>query len=286
MEVLKAGPDDAIPSRTFQLRCTHCFADYGRSDPRAWNSIRHLNNVYAVNPGPPVDNDGGPFSFDRRVLVLELRRRLLPVPTGNASHLSKLLQRARARRTPLPFSAGADGDAAAVRLLAKLIAPSEPLGVLLQQPQLARLATVLAELVASASSSAATVPTVRALLDAITAESFVCSNGLVAEHNLLLSGCTRANAHVSVLGVGAATHKVTVYINSCVGRCAVCWSMRLRLFSGMRCALRSHALRFAELLRTALAHAVFCAPRLTAGTIADTARRRRPPATSRQSATC
>ena len=297
VEVLKAGPDDTIPSPTFQLRCTHCFADYGRGDPRAWNSIRHLNNVYAVSPGPPVDDDCEPFSFDRRVLVLELRRRLLPVQpagTGDASHLCKLLQRARARRTPLQFAAGADGDAAAGRVLAKLIAPSQPLGVLLQQPQLARLATVLAELVASASSSAATVPNelvasasssaanVRALLDAITAESFVCSNGLVAEHNLLLSGCTRANAHVSVLGGGAATHKVTVYINSCVGRCAgPCAIARAG-----PCAIAESCAALCDLLRTALAHAVSCAPRSTAGTIADTARRRRPPATSRQSATC
>ncbi len=51
VEILKAGPDDAIPSRTFQLRCTHCFADYGRGDPRAWNSIFGLSNKTMSSAG-------------------------------------------------------------------------------------------------------------------------------------------------------------------------------------------------------------------------------------------
>ena len=166
---------------------------------------------------------------DGRALALELKRPLLPEPRGtlqqdeefDGSALAALVRNARDRRRRNWTS-----PVAARECLRELIAQDQPLGRLLQVPELELLRNKLLGMTAEPmevdqpmdgeeahkkKTEEHTPHSVLGVLEALSDPHTGCRQGIVADYNIVFAGCTRGNAMIATLGAGSGSKGSALY---------------------------------------------------------------------------
>jgi hypothetical protein len=156
-----------------------------------------------------------PGPADEKLLEVDVSRPALPRPEDHSA-LAELVR----------AGACALGQADHNReLLRRVIAPSEPLGNLLQRPGLEALRRKFTELCSTDSCDGDTEPnaadmqqqrelkaaTVLGVLQAWSDGKMRCANGVIADASLTLSGCVRCNAMPITLGAGVGAKVIACY---------------------------------------------------------------------------
>ena len=162
---------------------------------------------------------------DARILALDIRRRLLPMKEDDST-LAIKINDAVLLKERLLFEEGEIGDEMARETLKSLMAEDQPFGILLQRPEFALVMTRLQEMHTAPSDStpterAANAITLRALLRELISPDMACRNSLIADFNIILSGCASCNTCVISMGAGAASKGVSMYTAKYMGKDAV-----------------------------------------------------------------
>ena len=201
------GGASSTAEENLEFRCSFCYAD-GASFKRARtpagavdarkildDNIRSEDNArdlsYKARVPRPRDNTEMP---DKRALVIELKRALLPAAHADDDALASLLQRTRETHAPLQLPDDANDAARMARgILGGVLAAGQPLAVLLQQPGMEDLGTRLGALTDDEAIR---------LVKKLTDPGMICRQGIIADGNPTVCGCVGCNAVSYPLGAG------------------------------------------------------------------------------------